>query len=42
MIRLATALAVRDVEPSCTRFRVYDRRLGDAAAREGFTVTGVR
>lgn len=40
-IQLATALVVRDVEPSCTRFQVYDRRLADAAAREGFTVSGV-
>ena len=39
-IQLATALAVRRVDPSCNRFWVFDRRLADAASREGFAVVG--
>ncbi len=39
-IQLATALAVRAVDPSCTRFWVFDRRLADAAVKEGFAVLG--
>lgn len=37
-VQLATAFAVRAVEPSCTRYWVFDQRLADAAAKEGFTV----
>lgn len=40
-IQLATALAIRTVDPSCTRFWVFDRRLADAAAKEGFAVLGL-
>ncbi|MBS1848603.1 MAG: type II toxin-antitoxin system VapC family toxin [Actinobacteria bacterium] len=39
-IQLATALTARRLEPSCSRFLVFDRRLADAAAREGFVVVG--
>lgn len=39
-IQLATALAVRAVDPGCTGFRVFDVRLGEAAATEGFSVLG--
>lgn len=39
-IQLATALTARRVDPSCSRFWVFDRRLADAAAREGFAVVG--
>lgn len=34
------ALPVRRVDSSCNRFRVFDQRLGDAAARAGFSVVG--
>lgn len=37
-IQLASALAAREADPSCRRFACYDRRLADAAAREGFDV----
>lgn len=39
-IQLATALTAREVDPSCTRFWVFDQRLAVAAAREGFAVLG--
>jgi predicted nucleic acid-binding protein len=39
-IQLATALTARRVDPSCTRFWVFDHRLAEAAAREGFTTLG--
>lgn len=40
-IQLATALTVREVDPTCTRFWVFDARLARAAAGEGFTVLGI-
>ncbi|HET8931256.1 MAG TPA: type II toxin-antitoxin system VapC family toxin [Acidimicrobiales bacterium] len=39
-VQLATALAVREIDPSCNRFWVFDGRLADAAAREGFAALG--
>lgn len=35
-VQLATALAVRDADPSCTDFAVFDAQLRDVAAIEGF------
>lgn len=37
-IQLASALAVRSVDPSCTGFLVFAEHLADAAAAEGFAV----
>jgi predicted nucleic acid-binding protein len=39
-VHLATALVTRDADPTCTTFVTLDRRLGTAAAREGFAVVG--
>lgn len=39
-IHLATALQARDAEPACDAFATLDRRLADAAAKEGFAVVG--
>ena len=37
-IQLASALAVRSADPECTQVLVFDRRLAEAAAIEGFEV----
>ena len=39
-IHLATAMAARDADPTCTTFATRDDRLGSAASREGFAVVG--
>lgn len=35
-VQLASALAVREVDPACREFLAFDARLCDAAATEGF------
>jgi uncharacterized protein len=37
-VQLATARAVRTLDPECDSMAVFDRELRDAAAREGFTL----
>jgi predicted nucleic acid-binding protein len=37
-VQLASALAVREIDPRCTHFACFDADLRGAASREGFTL----